>query len=75
MIFNKRWKKELKKLSRTIKFWSRFHAVNEYAMYQLTRAVIYSAMDLVGMANIGTDLLPAEVVFRKIKGKLYADIL
>lgn len=44
MIFNKRWKKELKKLSRKIKFWSRFHAVNEYAMYQLTRAVLYSAI-------------------------------
>lgn len=44
MIFNKRWKKELKKFSKIIKFWSRFHAVNEYAMYQLTRAVLYSAI-------------------------------
>lgn len=43
--------------------------------YRLPHEMVNWAMDLVGMANKGTNLLPAEVVFRKIKGKLYADIL
>ena len=43
--------------------------------YRLPSEMANWAMDLLGLANMGTNLLPAEVSFRRVKGKLYADIL
>lgn len=43
--------------------------------YRLPREMVNWAIDLVAMANTGTNLFPAEVMFIRLNGRLYADIL
>ena len=43
MIFDGRWKWELKKLSWAIFLWEKASSHSEYGKYQLNRAVLYSA--------------------------------
>lgn len=43
MIFDGRWKWELKKLSWVISVWKNASACNKYAEHQLNRAILYSA--------------------------------
>ena len=43
--------------------------------YRLPSDLSEWAMIVVGMANMGTNLFPSEVVFTKYEGKFYADIL
>lgn len=46
MIFDGRWKRELKKLSRAISLWKKAPDYNGYGKHQLSRAVLYSAIIL-----------------------------
>lgn len=43
--------------------------------YRLPNDLSEWAMTVVGMANMGSNLFPAEVAFSKLNGKIYADIL
>ena len=43
MIFDGRWKWELKKLSWAISLWKKAPRYGEYGKHQLNRAVLYSA--------------------------------
>ena len=43
MIFDGRWKWELKKLSWAISLWKKALRYGEYGKHQLNRAVLYSA--------------------------------
>ena len=43
MIFDGRWKWELKKLSWAISLWKKVPSYSEYGKHQLNRAVLYSA--------------------------------
>ena len=43
MIFDGRWKWELKKLSWAISLWKKAPSYSEYGKHQLNRAVLYSA--------------------------------
>lgn len=49
--------------------------VEEINCYRLPDDLSEWAMSVVGLANMGTNLFPAEVVFTENKGKIYADIL
>lgn len=44
MVFDGKWKWELKKLSWAISFWKRTSAYSEYSKHQLNRAILYSAV-------------------------------
>lgn len=44
MIFDGRWKWELKKLSWSISVWRRFPASLDFAEHQLNRSILYSAI-------------------------------
>lgn len=43
--------------------------------YRLPDDLSKWAMTLVGLADMGTNLFPAEIVFTEFDGKFYADIL
>ena len=43
MIFDGRWKWDLKKLSWAISLWKKAPSYGEYGKHQLNRAVLYSA--------------------------------
>ncbi|MBR6528353.1 MAG: hypothetical protein IKT45_10500 [Lachnospiraceae bacterium] len=64
MIFDGRWKWELKKLSVAITFWSKLSFCGDMVEHQLNRAVLYSATIL---RKIVEDEIEAECIAEKVK--------
>ena len=48
---------------------------HENKCFRLPEQLSEWAMTVIGMANMGENLLPSEVVFSLINGRYYADIL
>ena len=64
MIFDGRWKSELKRLSWEISFWHKLPAFCAYAEHRLNRAVLYSATIL---RKIIEDETEAETIAKEAK--------
>ena len=47
----------------------------ENQCFRLPEQLSEWAMTVIGMANMGENLFPSEVIFSKIKGRYYVDIL
>lgn len=64
MIFDGKWKSELKRLSWEISFWHKLPAFCDYAEHRLNRAVLYSATIL---RKIIEDETEAEAIAKEAK--------
>ena len=67
MIFDSRWKWELRKLSRAISVWRRLPVFSSFAEHQLNRAILYSATIL---RKVIEDETEAEEIVRAAGGTL-----